>query len=99
MSKFANFKARKRDWGLRRALHWEQMNLLAKLGIRVHYVDVGANIREIIGEETPIVPPGYETRMVGLDDLLPFAGRVPDLSREFLEAAFGRGDIGAANFY
>jgi len=99
MSKLANFKTRKRDWGLRRALHWEHMNLLSKLGVRVHYVDVGANIREIIGEETPTVPPGYETRLVGLDDLLPFAGRVPDLSREFLHTAFGRGDIGAANFY
>jgi hypothetical protein len=99
MSKLENFRARKREWGLKRALHWEQMNLLAKLGIRLHYVDVGASIRQIVGEEEPEVPPSYQTRMVGLDDLLPYAGRVPDLSREFLQTAFGRGDIGSANFY
>ena len=99
MSKLANFRARKREWGFKRALHWEQMNLLATLGIRVHYVDVGASIRQIVGEEEPEVPPGYETRMVDFDDLLAYSERVPDLSQEFLETAFGRGDIGSANFY
>lgn len=99
MSKLANFNARKRDWGLLRALHWEHMNLWAKLGIRVHYVDVGASMREIIGEEAPSSPAAYQTRLVDIDDLLPFASRVPDLSREFLETAFERGDVSAANFY
>jgi hypothetical protein len=62
MSKLANFRGRKREWGLKRALHWEHMNLLAKLGIRVHYVDVGVSISRIVIEEEPEVPPGYETR-------------------------------------
>jgi hypothetical protein len=47
----------------------------------------------------PEVPHGYETRVVGLEDMLPFAGSVPDLSSEFLKEAFSRGDECAANFY
>jgi len=37
--------------------------------------------------------------MVGLEDLLPFADRVADLSADFLETAFARGDSCVASFY
>ncbi len=98
VSKIANFNVRRRDWGLKRALHWEVMQALSKLGLRVHYVFVGSGMREIVGETEPVVPPGYETRVVGLDDLLPYASD-PALSRAFLETAFGRGDRCTANFF
>ena len=47
MGKLTNFAARRSDWGLKRALHWEIMNALAKLGVRIHYVNIDANTREV----------------------------------------------------
>ena len=99
MRKLRNFQTRKRDWGLRRALHWELMHSLSMLGVHIHYVNVGADLREIIGDEKPIVAPAYDTRGVGLDELLPHVDLVPGLSREFLETAFARGDRCVANFH
>lgn len=99
MGKLANFAKRKRDWGFKRALHWEVMNALSIFGLRVHYVIVPTDIGRIVGEEKPDVPPGYETRVVGREELLAFVGRVPDLDAEFLDIAFGRGDICVANFH
>jgi hypothetical protein len=99
MEKLDNFRKRKADWGWRRALYWELMNLLFKLGIHVHYVNVGADLREIVGEEEPKVAPEYQTRVASLHDLLPHLGSVPKLSREFLDTAFGRGDVCVANFH
>ncbi len=98
MEKLKNAWTRKRDWGWGRALHWELMNALGKLGVHVHYVNVGADLREIIGEEHPEVAPGYHTRIARLADLLPHVDSVPKLSREFLEIAFARGDLCVANF-
>jgi len=98
LGKRANFRARKRDWGLRRALHWEVMHLLSKVGIRVHYVILNASMMQILGEERPAVPAGYETRVVGIDEILPYGDSVEGLSREFLESAFARGDVCTANF-
>jgi hypothetical protein len=99
-SKVWHFGQRKRDWGLRRALYWEVMNLLRRtIGLRVHYVTVGADLKRPHENVRPEVPPGYDTRIVGLDDLLPYADRMPDLSAEFLHDAFARGDECAANFF
>ncbi len=95
----ASIRNRCDEWGLRRSLYWYLMNRLAKLGIRLHYVRVGSDMRGILGEEMPDVPVGYETRVVGLAKLLPFVDVVQDLDREFLEAAFARGDTCTANFY
>lgn len=97
MGKAAKFATRKRDWGLKRALHWEMMNALVKLGVRVHYVNVEGNVREILGEESPEVPPGYETRYAGHDEMLPYVG-TEGLDQAFLNTAFGRGDVCIANF-
>ncbi len=99
MEKLTNFRQRQREWGWRRALHWELMHALSKLGIRVHYVNVGADLREIVGEEQPLVSPEYNTRIAHLTDLAPHVGRVPGLSRDFLETAFERGDVCIANFH
>jgi len=99
MRKLDNFRARKRDWGWRRALHWELMHGLSLLGLRIHYVIVGSDMREILGEEMPAVALGYDTRVVGYGELLPYVSQVPDLSGEFLEAAFARGDVCTANYY
>ena len=98
MEKLRNFATRKRDWGLPRALHWELMNVLSKFGVFVHYVNVGADLREIVGEDKPVVAPQYDTRVACLRDLLPHIGGVPKLSRDFLEIAFSRGDLCVANF-
>lgn len=99
MEKLNNLRARRRDWGLRRALYWELMHALSKLGIHLHYVNVGADLREIIGEEEPEIAPGYDTRVVGIEELRPHSHSVPGLDDEFLETAFARGDVCVANFY
>jgi hypothetical protein len=94
------FRQRLRDWGLRRTLYWYLMHALSKFGIRLHYVRVGADMREFLATEVaPETPQGYDTRVVGIDELLPFAGVVPDLDREFLVAALQRGDVCTANFF
>jgi hypothetical protein len=98
-TKWNNFRHRQRSWGLQRALHWEVMNFVAKLGVHVHYVIVETNLREIHGEERPLVPPGIDTRFVGTDELLPYIDRVPDLDRGFLDSVFARGDVCIANFH
>jgi len=98
MGKIANFNARRRDWGLERALYWELMHAISKLGIRLHYVNVESNVREILGEDEPILAVGYETRFVGHAEVLPHVGRVPDLDREFVDTVFARGDVCIANF-
>jgi hypothetical protein len=98
-SKLQNFRQRKRAWGLKRALYWELMHLLAKyLGFRIHRVVVGSDLKRPVEAVPPDVPEGYETRIVGLNDLLPFSSRVPELSADFLREAFARGDECAANF-
>lgn len=99
MGKSANFALRKKNWGTKRALHWEVMNILFKLGVRVHYINVEGNVREILGEDLPEVPPGYEARYVGLNEMLPHVDCVPDLDRAFLNEVFARGDVCIANFH
>lgn len=93
------FQKRRQDWGLKRALHWVLMNLLRRLlGLRLYYVLVESNVREIVGEQQPPVPEGIDTRIVGIEELFPFAGKVADLDREFLETVRARGDVCIANF-
>jgi hypothetical protein len=99
MQKIHNIQMRCRQWGWRRALHWELMHALATLGVRVHYVMVGADLREIVGEEEPESSRNYQTRVVQATELEPFIDRVPDLDREFLQTAERRGDVCTANFY
>jgi hypothetical protein len=76
------------------------MSALARFaGIRVHYVLVGSGSGRVSRAEPPRIPAGYQVRMVGRDDLLPYAGRVTDLSAGFLDVAFGRGDVCVASFF
>jgi hypothetical protein len=98
MEKLRNLRTRMRDWGWRRASYWELMHVLSKLGLHLHYINVGADMREIVGEEEPIVAAEYHTRVVRLEDLLPHLASVPHLSRDFLETVFSRGDVCVANF-
>ncbi len=98
MSKIENARGRWREWGLKRALYWELMRLLSMVGIRLHYVKVGSDMLQILGEEPIESPAGYDTRVVELAELLAYA-RSPDLTVQFLEQAFGRGDVCAANFF
>lgn len=99
MSRIDNFKQRARDWGLKRAVYWNVMSVLARVGIHVHYVTVGTDRREIDLEEAIESPPGYESRPVGLDEILTYVDRVPGLVRDHLEVAFGRGDYCIGNFH
>ncbi len=94
-----NFRSRRAQWGSKRAIYWQLMHGLTKLGFRLHYVSVLGDMRDILGEERPAAPPEYDTRPVCAEDMLPYAERVPDLSREFIVTAFGRGDICVANFH
>ncbi len=97
--KLQNLRQRQRDWGLRRALYWECMHFLGYFGLHVHYVTIGSDLKRPHENERPIVPDGYKTRVVGLEDLLPFVETVPGLDPEFLREAFARGDECAANFH
>lgn len=97
--KALNVRQRSRDWGLKRALHWELMHALEYLGIRVHYVDVGSNDTRPWESKPPDVPAGYVTRVVGFDDLKPFVDGTPELTLEFITDAFANGDECAANFH
>jgi hypothetical protein len=63
--------------------------------VRVHYVTVRNEMRH---RPRPETPPGYDTRFVGRDEMLPYAGRVPGIERDFLDTAFARGDLCMANF-
>ena len=98
--KIRHFADRRRQWGLRRAVYWELMYAFRTyLGFCIHYVTVGSDIKRPAENICPEVPEEYETRIVNLDDLLPYVGRVPDLDAEHLRDAFARGDECAANFF
>jgi hypothetical protein len=76
------------------------MNVLRHaIGLRLHYVVVGSGSGRVGRIDPPEVPEGYIARTVGVEDLVQFVGKVPDLSREFLEVAFSRGDICVASFF
>lgn len=98
-TKLENFRARRRNWGIRRALHWELMHALDRyVGLKVHYVAVGADLLAPAESERPDVPPEYVTRMVGFDELRRYSDHVPGLDLEFLQQASARGDECTGNF-
>jgi hypothetical protein len=87
---FGPARKRIRDWGWRRAAYWQLMHGLKKLlGLHVHYVSVEGVSRS---RPKPEVPPGYDTRLGGKEDFVPFIDKVPSLDAEFVEQAFARGD-------
>jgi GNAT superfamily N-acetyltransferase len=94
-----NFRERRASWGLRRALYWQLMQLARKLGFRLYYVRVEANVHRLFGESAPALPPEFDTRIDRPSDLLPWAGRVADLDETFLAAAQARGDLCVTNYH
>jgi hypothetical protein len=86
------------DWGLRRALHWRLMSVLRRFGLRLYYVHVESNLGEVRGDPEPVVPAGIVTRVVAIEALAQYAGRVDDLDHEFLKQAIARDDLCVANF-
>jgi hypothetical protein len=100
MGRYERFIQRKAEWGLRRAIYWQAMTLVGRfVDFRIHYVFVGSGSGRLDRSDPPAVPEGYSVRMVGLEELRPFAGRVPDLPLEFLESAFSNGDLCVASFF
>lgn len=88
------------DWGRLRAIYWAIMHLLARrLGFHVHYVYLGADRIDLWDPNPPEVPPEYDTKLVGLSDLLPYVDRVPGITRKILEEALEFDDECAASFY
>jgi hypothetical protein len=100
VGRFDGILERTQQWGFRRALYWQLMNVLRHaIGLRLHYVLVGSGSGRLGRIDPPEVPERYSARMVNFEDLLHFVGKVPDLSRDFLEVAFSRGDICVASFF
>ncbi len=100
MSKIQAFRNRKKLWGLKRCLYWELMHALRSLfGFRIHYLSIGNSIDDIYRANLPVDNAGYETRMVKIAELLPFANLVPDLDECFLQKARDNNDTCVANFY
>lgn len=98
--KLARFRHRVETWGWRRAAYWLFMHGVARfLGIHIHYVRVGADRPDLVKPEPPQIPDGYEIRLVKLEDLLPYADRLSNLSRPFLEEAFAGDDECSAAFH
>ncbi|MEM9621522.1 MAG: hypothetical protein AAF993_07740 [Pseudomonadota bacterium] len=85
------FRGRLHNWGWRRAIYWEIMNVLARyLGFHIHYVMVSSD-RPDLRPQKPVIPEGYESRLAEYADFLPFVGH-PELSQEFLDAALANQD-------
>lgn len=104
MSKLGNqialFRNHRQEWGLRRALYWSLMNLVQRtLGLHLHYVIYRSGIRDVLRPAAPEPPEGYETHLVGPDELLTYADTVADLNVDVVKDALPRGDECAANFY
>ena len=99
MSRFRGFRERRDQWGLKRALHWQFMNFLARcFGLRLSYLLLSSGSGRWDRMEASCVPYGYDVRMVTLKDLLPFVDPVSDLTVDFLETSFSSGDACVASF-
>lgn len=97
---FSRVGTRVSDWGLRRAVYWQIMSFLARrLGMHLNYVFVSSGSSRMRAQPMLESPPGYRVRVVDLSDLLPHAGTVPALSKEFIASATERGDNCVATFY
>ncbi len=92
-------KVRIKDWGWRRVLFGTFLRILYRLvGLRLNRVWIGHGRLDL--EPPPFDPPeGYDVRMVTREDLMPFARKEYLLDPEFLDVAFGNGDIVTAAFY
>lgn len=86
-SVIGEFRQRVQRWGWRRALYWNLMHALTKLGFHVHYIRISSDRPDLVAPPRPLAP-GYEIRLVGYQDLLPFAGAMTGLTEAFLEQAF-----------
>lgn len=96
----SRFRRRVADWGLLRAVHFHVMNALARIaGLHVHCVSVDAASRELRYQTPPRTPPGYDTRFVDVEDLLPYADRTTGLDGDFVKRAIEAGYLCVANFY
>lgn len=75
------------------------MHTLARfLGLRISYLFLGSGSGRWSRMAPPVVPEGYDVKMVDLEDLLPYVNSVPDLTETFLQTAFRRGDVCVASF-
>ncbi len=93
------YRERIANWGLRRAAYGFVMAVLARTGFHLHNVDVGADRYDLMEDTQPPTPDGYLTRICAKEDLLPYVGRHTELSDDFLNFAFDRGDVCSASFY
>lgn len=72
------------------------MELLRRaIGFRLYRVQIS----EELPIEMPDLPPEYETRVVGLPDILAWCDKPGYFTRDFLEEAFAAGHIATCNFY
>ena len=94
-----NFRDRRASWGLRRALYWQIMQGARRLGFRLYYVRVEANVQRLFGEPEPVLPPGFDTRIETPRALLPWVGQVADLNAQFLDAAHARADLCLVSYH
>ena len=100
MSKLQAFKNRKNQWGLRRCLYWELMNILRiAFGFQIHYLNIGNSIHDSFDENLCDPPDGYKTRKLDPQELLAWVDSVPELVPEILQTAIANGDMCFANFF
>ncbi len=99
MSKLQEFKKRSGQWGLRRCLYWELMNLLKIVfGIRIHYLYVGNSIRDTYYAALSKISDNHITKKIAPEELLPWVDSVAELDADFLQTATINGDTCFANF-
>ncbi len=99
-SRLATIRSNALDWGWRRAIYRQLMQEVGgRLGFHIHYVQIAADRPDRRSPVAPEVPPGYTTRLGCKDDFLPFLGKVPQMDRAFLDAAFSRGDESVVTFF
>ncbi len=77
-------------------MHAELFRWLSRLGLHLFIVQLGDDRPDI---KHPVLPPGYSTRPVELEELRQWAGKVAGLDEAFLEGAMARGDRCVANFH
>ena len=99
-SRLATIASNAQDWGWKRTIYRQLMQELGgRLGFHIHYVQIAADRPDRRSPVAPEVPPGYITRLGSKEDFLPFLGKVPQMDRAFLDAAFSRSDDCVVSFY
>jgi hypothetical protein len=100
VSKIEAFKARRQQWGTKRAVYWELMHGIRILtGFRIHYVNIGTGIYNPEWLDLPELPNGYENRFICTEALLPYVDKTPELDAQFLSNAIANGDECFATFF